>query len=261
MILASVRLALGDILSPPFRAALWKSLGLTFLVLVGLWFAAEAGATRLVLPALRDHLPALPGWHLPALPGWLQGAESLAGWAAGLVLAVLLAFLLGPVGAIIAGLFLDDVADAVAARHYPESPPGRALPFLTGLLTALRFFGVALLGNAVALLLLLVPGVNLAAFFVVNGYLLGREYFEFAALRHVPAADAAALRRRHRGRVFLAGLAVAALLAVPVVNILTPLFAAALMVHLHHRIRLREGGGVFLSPPPAPPGRLADRTT
>jgi CysZ protein len=107
---------------------------------------------------------------------------------------------------------------------------------LPALLQSLKFFGVVIAGNIVALLLLLVPGVNIAAFFVVNGYLLGREFFEFAAMRHRPEADAKALRRRHTGTVFLAGLLIAAFISVPLLNLLAPLFAAAMMVHLHKMI-------------------------
>ena len=101
---------------------------------------------------------------------------------------------------------------------------------------AMKFFGVVIAGNLVALLLLLVPGVNIAAFFIVNGYLLGREFFEFAAMRLRPEAEAKALRRRHAGTVFLAGLLIAAFISVPLLNLLTPLFAAAMMVHLHKMI-------------------------
>jgi CysZ protein len=45
--------------------------------------------------------------------------------------------------------------------------------------------------------------------------------------------------------VFLAGLVVAAFLAVPLLNLLTPLFAAAMMVHLHKMIVARDGGSQF----------------
>jgi len=105
---------------------------------------------------------------------------------------------------------------------------------------SLKFFAVVVLGNIVALLLLLVPGINIAAFFIVNGYLLGREFFEFAAMRFRPEAEARALRRKYAGTVFLAGLLIAAFLAVPLLNLLTPLFAAAMMVHLHKAVGARE---------------------
>jgi CysZ protein len=105
---------------------------------------------------------------------------------------------------------------------------------------ALKFFGVVILGNMVALMLLLVPGINIAAFFLVNGYLLGREFFEFAAMRFRTEAEAKALRSAYGGTVFLAGLVIAGFLAIPLLNLLTPLFAAAMMVHLHKAITARD---------------------
>ena len=92
------------------------------------------------------------------------------------------------------------------------------------------------------LLLLLVPGVNIAAFFVVNGYLLGREFFEFAAMRFRSPVEARAFRAKHHVTVLLAGLLIAGFLAIPIVNLLTPLFAAGLMVHLHKSVSRRDPG-------------------
>src|SRR5690606_19201792 len=124
--------------------------------------------------------------------------------------------LVAPVTAIVAGIFLDEAAEIIEKTDYPADPPGKAVPAVVALWLAIKFFGVVLLGNIVALLLLLVPGINIAAFFLVNAYLLGREFFEFAAMRFRDEADAKALRRRHAGTVFLAGLLISAFLAVPI---------------------------------------------
>ena len=247
MLFASLRLALRDVLSPPFRAVLWKSLGLTLAVLAGLWFAVRWLFETVAIPFFAR-------W-IPAMPAWVESAETFAGVAAGIALALLLAFLIGPVSAIVAGFFLDDAAEVVERRDYPQVPVGRALPFLQALALSVKFFGVVILGNLLAFALLLVPGVNFVAFFAVNGYLLGREYFEFAALRYRSEHDAKTLRARHGTTVFLAGLVLAVVLAIPVVNLLTPLLAASLMVHLHQRISAREGG-LPIAPPRAAP-RLA----
>ena len=201
------------------------------LALVALWFGLTSLVEWLALPWLETLLPGLPSW---------------AGWLGGIIAAIALAFgmalLIAPVTAIVAGLFLDDVAEVVERTDYPGDPPGSAVPALRSLVLAIKFFGVVILGNIVALLLFLVPGVNIAAFFIVNGYLLGREFFEFAAMRFRPEDEARALRRKYAGTVFLAGLLIAAFLAVPLVNLVTPLFAAAMMVHLHKAISAREGG-------------------
>lgn len=232
MVVEAARAAAARLFTPELRAAFFKALGLTLLLLVLLWLGLRQLFASFALPWLEALLPAFPAW-----------AGLAASVAAGLVLAVALAFLIAPVAAIVAGLFLDDVAEAVERHDYPADPPGTALPPLRALVISLKFFGVVVLGNLLALLLLLVPGVNLAAFFVVNGYLLGREFFEFAAMRHRSEGEAKALRARHRGTVFLAGLVIAAMLAVPLVNLTAPIFAAAMMVHLHKKISARLAPG------------------
>lgn len=229
MIFDAARTAALELLSPPFRAVFLKTLGLTLLALVALWFGLTSLVEWLALPWLQTLLPGIPSW---------------AGWLGGIIAAIALAFgmalLIAPVTAVVAGLFLDDIAEVVERTDYPGDPTGRAMPALRSLVLSARFLGVVILGNIVALLLLLVPGVNIAAFFIVNGYLLGREFFEFAAMRFRGEEEARALRRHHAGTVFLAGLLIAAFLAVPLLNLLTPLFAAAMMVHLHKAISVRE---------------------
>jgi CysZ protein len=143
---------------------------------------------------------------------------------------------MGPISSLIAALFVDEVAEEVERSSFPADPVGRALPIAQSLVLSARFFGLVLLVNFIALLLLLVPGINLAAFFVANGYLLGREYFELAAMRYRPVVEAQALRRENAVRVFLAGLAIAGVVVVPFLNLITPIFATALMVRVHKRL-------------------------
>lgn len=232
MILQAASAALGRLFTPEFRAVFFKTLGLTILALIGLWFAIGGLFDVLALPTLQELMPDLPGWA-----AWFGTAAT---FVAGIMLALGLGLLIAPVTAVIAGFFLDDVAEIVEREDYPQDAPGKALPLMTAAIVSAKFLGLVLLGNLLALLLLLVPGVNLIAFFVVNGYLLGRELFEFAAMRFRSEADAKALRRRNAGTVFGAGLLIAAVLSVPIVNLLAPLFAAAMMVHLHKLVSVRE---------------------
>lgn len=232
MILEAARAALLRLFTPEFRSVFFKSLGLTLLALIGLWFGLKEVFDWLALPWIDQLLPGFPAWA-----GWLA---FIAAVLAGIGLALGLALLIAPVTAIVAGLFLDDVAEVVERTDYPNDPPGKPVPLPQAVVLSLKFFGVVILGNIVALLLLLVPGINIAAFFLVNGYLLGREFFEFAAMRFRPEADAKALRRKYAGTVFLAGMLIAAFLAIPLLNLLTPLFAAAMMVHLHKMVSAGE---------------------
>ncbi|KSV82375.1 CysZ [Sinorhizobium sp. GL2] len=234
MILDAARLSLANLFAPETRSVFWKVLGLTILALVALWFAVREVFIWLALPWFDTLMPGTPVWA-----GWLT---FVLGIFASLGLALALALLLAPVTALIAGFFLDDVADVIEKRDYPNEPPGRPLPLGEAVAGSLKFLGVVILGNLLALVLLLVPGVNLVAFFLVNGYLLGREFFEFAAMRYRAPAEARLFREKHRSTVFLAGLLLSGFLAVPFVNLLTPLFAAGLMVHLHKRLSARDPG-------------------
>ncbi|SFT67685.1 sulfate transporter family protein [Mesorhizobium sp. YR577] len=234
MILDAARAAAGKLFTAEFRTVFFKTIGITLLALAALWFGLHQAFDALALPWIDALLPGFPSWA-----GWLS---LIAAILAGIGLALGLALLIAPVTAVVAGLFLDDVAEVVERNDYPQDKPGRAVPAVRALILSLKFFGIVVLGNLFALLLLLVPGVNIGAFFVVNGYLLGREFFEFAAMRFRPEAEAKALRRKYAGTVFMAGLVIAAFLAVPLLNLLTPLFAAAMMVHLHKMVSAEENG-------------------
>jgi CysZ protein len=225
MIIEAARLAIANLFATETRAIFWKVLGITVLVLVGLWLALHAVFASIVLPWFEGFFPDMPTWA-----GWLVYAAALA---AGFGLAIGLSLLLSPVTALVAGLFLDDIAEVVEQRDYSIDAPGRPMPFGPAMVSSLKFLLVVVVGNVLALFLLFIPVVNLAAFFMVNGYLLGREFFEFAAMRFRSPRQARLFRAKHGSTVFLAGLLIAAFLAIPIVNLLTPLFAAALMVHLH----------------------------
>ena len=226
--LEAAALALREIPSPPVRGVLLKSVALTLGLLIALW---------VVLQWLVGSFVTIP------YP-WLDAAFSIL---AGIGLLVGLAFLVAPVTALFAGLFLDDIAEVVERNGYPQDPPGRALPMSEALATSVRFLGAVLLANAIALPLVLVVGFGFVVFLVANAYLLGREFFELAALRFHDQATVRRLRARHSARIFGAGLLIAAFLAIPVVNLLAPLFATAFMVHLHKRIAAAEGrpGGLL----------------
>jgi CysZ protein len=232
MILDAARLAAANLFAPEIRKVFWKVLGMTLLTLAALWLALRSAFIAFALPWLQGLLPDLPDWA-----GWLAFVLAVL---AGIGLALALALLLSPVTALIAGLFLDDIAEVVERCDYPVDAPGKAMPIGLALASSLRFVGVVIIGNLIALLLLLVPGINLIAFFLVNGYLLGREFFEFAAMRFRSPRDARLFRARHAPTVFLAGLIISAFLAVPVLNLLTPLFGASMMVHLHKRLSRRD---------------------
>jgi uncharacterized protein involved in cysteine biosynthesis len=84
----------------------------------------------------------------------------------------------------------------------------------------------------VYLILLFLPPLNLIVFYLFNGYLLGREYFELAGLRHLDSRQIATVLARKRKAVALAGVVLAGLLSLPVINLFAPVLGLAAMVHL-----------------------------
>jgi CysZ protein len=219
--LAAAIQAFRELFTPPFRAVLFKCVGLTIGLLVLLIVLIEGLFNYTV-----------------AWPDWIETAIS---WIGGLGLVVGSIFLIPPVTSLMAGLYLDDIAGQVERVHYPADPPGKEMPATAAIGVGLRFFVAVLMVNLIALLLLLVPGVNFIAFYVGNGYLLGREYFEMVAMRHLPGEEARSLRKANMGYVSLCGLIIAGLASVPILNLLTPLFATAFMVHIYKSLARRAG--------------------
>jgi len=210
-------LALRDIVSPPFRRVLVRSVALTLALLVAFWFA---------LRWLLMYFVATP-WS------WL---DTLIEIVTGVGLVIGLGFLAAPVAALFVGLFVDDIAETVEQTHYPSDPGGRPLPPGRALADALKFFGIVMVVNALALPLVFLLGFGVLIFLAANAYLLGREYFELVAMRHHERPIVRRLRSKHGVRIFAGGLLIVAVLAIPIVNILGPLFATAFMVHVVKRM-------------------------
>jgi uncharacterized protein involved in cysteine biosynthesis len=225
--------ALAQMFTPPFRTVLLKSIGLALLliVLIGI------GLNRLFV------------WLAGVGEAWAEAALNGAGHTPLVILANLLAiaatlgiiagsvFLMPAVTALVASFFVDDIALEVERSHYPEARPGTALALPRALVEGAKTAVLAVLVYLVALPFLLFAGFGVVIFFLATAFLLSREYFELAAMRYVTPAEAKRLRKTHRSTVFLAGLLIAAFVSIPIVNLATPLFGMAMMVHVHQRIR------------------------
>ena len=231
--------SVGQMADPKFLWVLFKALGITILILAGLgWVAVWLVG---FLPTSLGEWPWIGEVELPTAA--LQGLTVV-----GLIFAS--SFLMIPVAAICVGFFLEEIADAVEARHYPDLAPARDIPFTEIVGSALRFFLVVLGVNLLALIPYLVlmlisgPGVLLLAW-AVNGYLLGREYFELVASRRMRPRPLGQLRGRSTGEFWFAGFLMAAALTIPIMNLLIPILGVATVTHLFHRLwnGQPEGGG------------------
>jgi uncharacterized protein involved in cysteine biosynthesis len=216
--------AFRDLAAPPLRHIVVIGLALTLATFAALWLI-----TAWVIAEDR-----LLSWTPLDWLAKLLGALAVLG----------LTWLLFPaIATLVMGFFLDRVAAAVEALDYPGKGPATPPPLSQVLFATARLMGLALLLNLLALpLYLMVPGINLLVFLALNGYLLGREYFEVVALRRLDIAAARAARLRFGGRVFLGGVVIAGLFALPLLNLVAPVVATAFMVHLFEglpRIELR----------------------
>lgn len=213
MVIALLR-AISALSAPPLRRVVVLGLGLAVLSFALLWLAVAAALYQAAVFAWRPL-------------NWL--VDLLGGFA---VLG--LSWLLFPaVATLIMGFFLERVAAAVEALDYPGRSLPRRQPWGETAAAMLRLTAATLILNLLALpVYLLVPGINLVLFLVLNGYLLGRGYFEVVAFRRLDAAAARAMRNGFAGRIFLGGVVIAALFALPLVNLVAPVIATAFMVHL-----------------------------
>lgn len=205
--------ALNDVTSSEFRGVLWKSVGLTLVLFVAVLVGIET---------LLSFLTLVP-WP------WLQTIMAL-GTGIGLIAAFF--FLMGPVTAVFAGLFLDWIADLVEQRHYPNDKRGTALSTIKAVLFGLQFAAVSLAVNIVVFPLVFFAGFGLILILASNAYLLSREYFEMAATRYMSPQAASDLRKANFWRIYMAGLIPAAVALVPIVNLVVPLFATSYFVHI-----------------------------
>ncbi len=202
------------------RRVLWKVLLATIAVLIAVWVMVGALLANTTLTEI----------------GWL---ETVIDWLGGAVGVVVTLVLFAPIATMVSALFQDEVADAVEARHYPDLAPTDGQTIGQSVLSGLRLLGWTILVNLLCLPLyvLFTFAVILSPFapilfFLVNGLLLGREYYEAVALRRMSRSDTMLFRRRHRLRLWFAGVLVAVVFWIPVLNLAAPIIGTALLVHV-----------------------------
>ena len=224
--------ALAQMFTRPLRAVLYKSVGLALILIVVIGvvlnrvFAALATSGASWAEQTSGFAPHA-AW---ASLAWVLSIMASLGIVTGAL------FLMPAVTAFVGSFFVDEVAEAVEREHYPAEPPGHALPLFRALIEGLKFALLAFVVYLVALPFVLFAGLGVVILFVANSYLLGREYFELAAMRFRPPFEAKAMRKAHAVYVFLAGMVIALFVSVPILNFATPVFAMAFMVHVHKRM-------------------------
>ena len=104
------------------------------------------------------------------------------------------------------------------------------------ILISIQFFVVVLLVN-LAVLPMVFFGIGAFVLVAANAYLIGREYFEMVAMRHMPVEEAKMLRKENSPTVFIAALLPAFMSLVPFVNLAVPLFSTAYFTHLFKSVQ------------------------
>ncbi|WP_417462673.1 EI24 domain-containing protein [Kordiimonas sp.] len=180
---------------------------------------------------------------------WLEWLDEAGFWA---TVAVGSYVLFPAVVTMVMGFLTDKIALAVEEEYYPHRMGMRKVPAIEVVLGSVKLMLLMILVNLIALipyiLLLVTAGTGTFLLFVaVNGFLLGREYFEMVAIRHMDARDVTRMRKRNSGKIFTVGALIAGLFAIPFLNILAPIIGTAVMTHIFQHLsgdRVRGGEGV-----------------
>jgi uncharacterized protein involved in cysteine biosynthesis len=166
--------------------------------------------------------------------GFIDWAIAVLGGVA----AAFVAWMLFPViAAELVYVFLDEIADAVEARHYPHLPKIKPASMWQYTGAGIRLGLVMGFFNLLILPISFIPVVQVIypfLYMAINGMLLGREYLEVVGPRRISFKEVRALRRRHRFKVFVSGVVIALLFLIPVFNLVAPVVATAFMVHIYH---------------------------
>ena len=232
MILSDFLKSVAQFDDPKFRRVLWRGMGLTIALLIAACLLVNFGINQLLSSAWAA--------NLIGDQSWLGSLINIGGVLFTIALSI---WLMVPVTSAIIALFLDEVAQAVEARHYPHLPKQTATKLQDQILVGIRFLGILLLANIGALILsMIVPLLAPFVFWATNGYLMGREYFQMAAMRRMPRAQAQELFQRHQGSIWTAGILMAIPMSIPLVGLFIPILGAATFTHQFERLRALPSG-------------------
>ncbi|MCF8466738.1 MAG: EI24 domain-containing protein [Sneathiella sp.] len=213
---SAISKAIGQLDDKAFRSVLLKALALTAGIFIVVGFGASEAFSL---------VPEFEYAWINTIISFLAGLGFLLGGF----------FLFPLVISALIGLFLDDISDAVEKEHYPNDPPAHNVPLLSSIWDAVKFLALVIVCNIVVLPLYFVPVINLFVYYLLNGYLISREYFQMVAIRHHDEAEVTRLRKTNATELYLMGIVIAFCLTIPIVNLIAPIVATAAMVHLYKK--------------------------
>jgi CysZ protein len=174
--------------------------------------------------------------------GWLEGTFEWVFTGGAAVLAYVLFPILLP---IIASIFLDGFMENIARHEYDKTL--HKVKLHQELPKSLMFIGQALLYNLLCLplyMLLFFTGFTFVLYYMLNGYLLAKEFW-------VMVCDRMKIKPAHRntmrGTLLIAGTGFMFIATIPPFTLVMPLLVSAFMVHLGFAA-LKDGRAEFTDP-------------
>ena len=157
------------------------------------------------------------------------------------ITAIVIAWLLFPtLASFFITLFLEDIVEAVESRYYRDTLLEKINNPSAMFIISLRFTAIALFLNILAIpfyfFTIWFPPLGIFVFYCLNGYLLGREYFELVALRHIKMEDIPSIRQANRLKLFLFGSVTTFLFTIPIINFLAPILGVTGMTHFFRKL-------------------------
>ena len=221
-----------EIFQKPLRSVVFKAIFASMVILVVVLAVLVFGLLNVEIPLL-GQLP----WPI----SWLveTSLEFLA-----ISFFIFLGSILFPwVLSLVIAFFLDEIVTVVRESNYNNkfletTGNSQAIIYAVkfGVLTSL----INLVCLPIYLILLFFPIMSLVFFYLVNGLLLGREYYGLVTIGYVASKERRAVFKENRLQVYLAGLFIAFMMTIPFINLIAPVLGSVMMVHLLEVWRLKR---------------------
>jgi CysZ protein len=155
--------------------------------------------------------------------------------------AVVLAWFLFPViTPLIASLFVEKVAKEIEREDYTGCLNVTKHKISTTFFEALRFAVFMLFLNILCLPFYFIPFVNVIVYYLLNSYLISREFFDMAAGVYLKPADVKALRRSNRFNIIGLGFLIVIINNIPILNLIGPIISITIMVHMFFKLNFKS---------------------
>lgn len=182
---------------------------------------------------------------------WLENTVDILG---GIMVFVCSLFMLPAVISSFSELFSESIIKQTQQDYFPTAPTPTPASTFDSILYSLSFSGKSafytigmMFGYVVILPFFLIPGLNIflilfSSFILygVNAYFLGKGYFDTVAMRHISSDDSTTLWKENKVILLLAGFIISFLYTIPIINLVTPIFAFSLMTQLFYKLHTKN---------------------